>query len=483
MLQSLRDSLRNIQLQLRRRKRRGLRALRHWLENTQNLLHLSVLVIVPLLIALVTWLSNMSPVVSFLVYPPLASGTYTLFADPGSRYADPRRFVGGMTAGALSGWVALELTAQFWYTVPPTQFQVHAGAAALGIFLTSLVTWVFDIELPTAYSSALLVLVTGSAQLRYVAGVSVASILIAGAFVIWRRHLYRERARYLFQSTNGDDQILVPIRDEQPTALAIFAGRLAAAHDAGKVVLMDTVEPSTIEQVEERLVTDTEDELPYRGDGPKVSAEELITDQSLARLEQLQSSITAVVDVTCEFVVVVESDSAGETVLQTASDENCDLVVAPYETDENEPTPFVRRLFSGSVDVIAFRSASGTTDWRDILVMVRSPGPVANAMLDFAQRLCSARGAISLCTCISSRSQHRRAEITLETLAEPFADPIDTRVAHESLEEFLARYAGNYDLAVMGASTDRHAASRLLSPPTHECVRDINCDLAIVHRP
>ncbi len=104
-------------------------------------------------------------------------------------------------------------------------------------------------------------------------------------------------------------------------------------------------------------------------------------------------------------------------------------------------------------------------------------------MLDFAQRLCNARGAISLCTCISTRGRHRRAEITLETLAEPFADPIETRVAHEPVEEFLERYAGNYDLAIMGASTDRHAASRLLSPPTHECIQEIDCDLAIVHRP
>ncbi|WP_379777176.1 HPP family protein [Haloarcula pelagica] len=118
MREYLRDSLQTVHRRLRRQKRRHMRALRRWLENTQNLLHLSVLVIVPLLIALVTWLSNISPIVSFLVYPPLASGTYTLFADPGSRYADPRRFVGGMTAGALSGWVALELTAQFWYTVP-----------------------------------------------------------------------------------------------------------------------------------------------------------------------------------------------------------------------------------------------------------------------------------------------------------------------------------------------------------------------------
>ncbi|MDY6779963.1 MAG: HPP family protein, partial [Halobacteria archaeon] len=70
-----------------------------------NLLHLSSVVFVPLLIALVTFVSNVSPFVSFLVYPPLASGTYTLFADPEGKYSSPVKFVGGMTVGAVSGWV------------------------------------------------------------------------------------------------------------------------------------------------------------------------------------------------------------------------------------------------------------------------------------------------------------------------------------------------------------------------------------------
>ncbi|MDS0282693.1 HPP family protein [Haloarcula onubensis] len=480
MFESLRDRVGYLQRQLRRQKRRRVRALRRWLEDTQNLLHLSVLVIVPLLIGAVTWLANTSPVVSFLVYPPLASGTYTLFADPGSRYAKPRRFVGGMTAGALSGWVALELTAQFWYAVPPTQFQVHAGAAALGIFLTGALTWLFEVEVPTAYSSALLVLVTGSEQLLYVAGITVASVVVAGAFLLWRRHFYRERARYLYQSTGGDDQILVPVRDEMPTSLACFAGRIAAAHDAGKVVLMDTVDPETIDEVEARLSADGRGaEAVSRLD----AAEDRITERSLARLEQLQADIQSVVDVPCEFVVAVESDSTGQTVLQTADAENCDLVVAPYETRDGEATPFVSDLLTGAVDVVAFRSTNGCTDWREILVMVRSAGPIANAMLDFAQRLSPGGGAISLCTCIAGRPGRRRAEIMLETLAEPFGGSVETRVTHESVGGFLDRNAANYDLAVVGASSDRHAASRVLSPPTHECVRDIDCDLAIVHRP
>ncbi|MFB9813825.1 HPP family protein [Haloarcula sebkhae] len=480
MPQPLRRRILNAKREFHRRKRTRVRALRRWLEDTENLLHICVLVIVPLLIAAVTWLSNMSPVVSFLVYPPLASGTYTLFADPHGRYSDARRFVGGMTVGAVSGWLALELTAQFWYTVPPTQFQVHSGAAALGIFLTGALTWLLDLEVPTAYSSALLVLVTGSEQLRYVAGISVASAIIAGLFIFWRREFYRERAQYLFQSTSGNDQILVPIGGENATSLALFAGQIAAAHDAGKVVLMDSVTTETIDQLEADLATsESETEPTEKRDR---LAEDMITEQSLSRLERIQESLTSAVDISCEFVVAVESDGPGETVLRTAADENCDLVVAPYEVNEARPTKYVRQILGGPTDVIAFRSATGMTEWRHVLVMVRAAGPVANAMLEFTQRLCPTYGTISVCTCIEKRASRRNAEIMLENLEQPFDRPVETRVAHDSVEHFLERNATNYDLVVLGASTDRSTFSRLLSEPTHESLRDLDCDLAVVHQ-
>ncbi|MEF8786092.1 MAG: HPP family protein, partial [Haloarculaceae archaeon] len=66
----------------RRFERRELRALRHWLAQTSNLVHLSILLLVPLVIGLVTALANAVGTLSFLLYPPLASGAYTLFANP-----------------------------------------------------------------------------------------------------------------------------------------------------------------------------------------------------------------------------------------------------------------------------------------------------------------------------------------------------------------------------------------------------------------
>jgi hypothetical protein len=114
--------------------------------------------------------------------------------------------------------------------------------------------------------------------------------------------------------------------------------------------------------------------------------------------------------------------------------------------------------------------------------MVRSSGELANAMLDFAVRLLPSDGAISACTCISQQRERRTAEITLENLVEPFSTGIETRLSIASVEAFLDRNAPLYDLAVIGASTDRTVLSRIISTPTFERIQEVDCDVAIVHR-
>ncbi|SFR56710.1 MULTISPECIES: HPP family protein [Halorubrum] len=487
----MRDQLRrhyhSIRNRILRIERREVHEIRRWLEDTENLLHFSVVVIVPLLIGAITWIANVSPVVSFLVYPPLASGTYTLFADPDGPYSSPTKFVGGMTAGALSGWFALEIGTRFWYQTPAEQFQVQAGVAAFGIFLTGIVTWVLSLEEPTAFSTALLVLVTGSDRLAYVTGIIGASLLIAGAFVLWRRHFYHERARYLYTSTHGDDQILVPVRGETSESLALFAARLAAAHDASKVVLLRTVSEEVIEETETIVAATQRGTVPEAPEEPPDegvtrAAEELVTEQQLQRLEGLKNLVESTVDVSCEFVIAAEGNSAGETVLTTAEEENCDLIVCPYDTEDGGPSPFVRTILKGNTDSIVLRSSNGRTEWRRILVMARSSGEPANAMLDFAVRLLPPDGTISACTCISHQQERRTAEIMLENLVEQFSTGIETRISVASAEAFLDRNASSYDLAVVGASTDRSVLSRVVSMPTFERIQEVDCDVAIVHR-
>ncbi|TMT85457.1 HPP family protein [Haloterrigena sp. H1] len=468
MLERVRDALFALASRLRRLERRELDAFSRWLERTGNLLHLSVLVFVPLLIAAVTWLANATAAVSFLLFPPLASGTYTLFADPEGTYATPSTFVGGMTAGALCGWLALALVA----ATGLDGGSVSASGAALSVFFTGLCTWALDLEEPAAFSTALLVLLTGNAQLAYVLGIVVSSTFVALAFVLWRRHFYQQRARYLYGTTTGDDHVLVPMGDADET-VARFAASIAGAHDAGKVVLFDIVDETDAEQ--DADATD--------GQGESISVKRAAGDVA-RQLESLSADLETAYDVSCEAVVAAASAQSAGLVLRTARQQNCDLVVAPYaEHESGGLSSFLKGLFDSEIDVIAFHS-NGTRRrrWRNSLVAVRGAGDTARAMVDFAIRVTKPRRSVTVSTCIDDESRRRTAESTLADLVDAFSGRFETHVATASVEIYLTRVAPRYDVCFVGSSTDRSAASRFISPPTFRKLSDLEADVAIVHR-
>ncbi|WP_246998526.1 HPP family protein [Halosolutus gelatinilyticus] len=490
----MRDSVRArvyaLARRLRRLERRELDAFVRWIEHTGNLLHLSVLVFVPLVIAAVTWLSNATAIVSFLLFPPLASGTYTLFADPEGRYAKPGTFVGGMTAGALCGWLALALAA----AIGLAGGGVSATAAGLGVFFTGAATWALDLEEPTAFSTALLVLVTGEARIAYVLGIVVSSAFVAIVFAVWRRHFYEQRARYLYQTTNGDDHVLVPMHDGDET-VARFAAEIAGAHEAGKVILFDVADEPSAESTEDaadrssrgpirvRSLDALEARITARAEST-VGAEAAGSAGDVIRdLESLADDLEATYDVPCEVVVAVDGGRSPDLVLRTARENNCDLIVAPYaEADRGGLSPFIKGLFDSEIDVIAFRSTGDRDRWRYGLVAVRGAGDTARAMLDFALRVAGPGWPISVCTCIDDESRRRTAENALADLVDAFTGRFETHVVTAPVDAYLSRVASQYDVLFLGSSTDRSAASRFVSPPTFEKCSDVESDVAIVHR-
>ncbi|WP_134671414.1 universal stress protein [Halorussus marinus] len=474
MSDGLRERYHAVLRRLRRIERREVAAFQRWIEHTANLIHLSVLLLVPLLIAGVTAVSNAVDVLPFVLFPPLASGTFTLFADPEGEYASPAKFVGGLTTGAVCGTAAVWVAAVTGLRSPAsgTGLLVSPAAAALAIFLTGGATWALDFEEPSAFSTALLALVApafgDTAGLRaffvqYAGSVFVASTIVAAAFGVWRRQFYERRSRFLYQSTKGDDHVLVPMRGEHPQAAATFGARLAAAHDAGKVVLLD-------------FVTDG---------APDEESTERAAGESAQRLEGEADRIETRVGVPCEVAVVGDGPDPAATVLKAARETNCDLIVAPYEEERGGLSPFVAGLFGGDIDTVAFRSAPGSTvreRWKRVLVPIRRAGDTAHAMIDFGRRLAGRTGGVSVCTCIDSERQRRSTERTLANLVETFEGSFETRVSRSSIESFLSANDAHYDLVVMGASTDRSTASRFVSPPTFERLHDLECDVAIVHR-
>ena len=483
---------------VRRIERRELSAFRHWIEETNNLVHLSVLLFVPLLIALVTQLTNLTGL-SFLLFPPLASGTYTLFADPRGKYADPRRFVGGLAVGGVGGWLAQFVAGALGGSGATT---VTPLSAALAILLAGAATWALDAEEPAAYSTALLVLAadanrtavtvfgqTIGQSTAYVVGVVASGSVVAAVFSVWRREVYERRAQYLYGTIRGDDHVLVPMRGETAETTALFGARLAAAHEAGKVVLLDVVDDDRVAAAEEAVIAERADEgVRVEDRTAEISAEE-IEDEAVRRaaaeaadgLESYAATIRERAAVPCE--AVVAAGDPADTAVETARTTGCDLIVTPYETDEEGLlSGHVRRVFRGPTDSVAFRSATDADEWRRVLVTVSRSGDSAHAMIDFACRLANSTGEVSVCSCIDGEIERRAAESRLANLVETAEGRVETRVARADVTEFIEANAGAYDLIVVGSSGDRSAASRFVSPPTFERLREVDCDVAVVDR-
>lgn len=492
MLEGLRARYHALHRRIQRIERRELAEFRGWIEHTGNLTRLSVVLFVPLLIAIVTLLSSNFNLLPFLLFPPLAASTYTLFSDPGGRYSSPGQFVAGLTTGALSGWAALEIAARFLYRVPVQDLQVGAGSAALAIFLTAIVTWVLKIDLPTAYSTALLTLVTGASHLAYVISVVLSSTLVAVVFIIWRDQFYNRRAQYLYRSLSGDDQVLIPMRGEHSDTVAMFGAQLAAAHEAGKAVLVDVVPDTATANAEKDVLTERntqvalfDDEGPkgvVQSDGSNDTAVETPVEQAAAELEKQADRIRTELDIPCEVIVAVDGTTpTSTTILETAREANCDLIVTPYEQEEGEYSSFIRELFRGRyIDVIALRTNGAHTQWTDVLVPIRVAGNLAHSMIDFAYRLAGQPGGVSVCTCIPGAPQRRQAELMLANLVDAFPGEFEIRVSRASIEDFLSANASHHDLIIIGASTDRSTVSRFFSRPTFERINNLDCDVAIV---
>jgi len=504
MWKALRDRYHaGVQL-LRRRFHRPVRECRRRLETTSTLVHVSILLFVPFLVGLLTYLSTRIDQLSFFLFPPLAAGTYALFAHPQREAASPARFVAGLTAGAICAWVAMAVAVWIIYPdLPPTTIEVDAPGAAFAVFLTGVVTWVLDIEEAAAFSTALLgLLVDPARQGWFVASVFVSSSIVAIIFAVWRDLFYEQRARYLYESTKGGDRVLVPMHGTLVTPTAMLAGGIAAANDAGKVVLLDIVEEDWIATAERTLLRDGVDsldsgrttditrdaEMPTsepvsRADSEATAIEpsDLLT-TTVTDLEQLADQVETAFDIPCEVIVAASSGSPVRTVRQTASKANCDLIAVPYEVEDGELTSFVERLLQSKIDILVHRSYDGRTNWQRITVPVRRAGDTAHHMIEFACRLAGSDGHVSVAHCINAESQRRAADKILANLVETADYHLETHVARAPIERFLHRVGPTRDLVIVGASRDRSAASRVISPPTFERIDDLETDLAIVAR-
>lgn len=455
---------------------------RRWLGETSHLERVSVLVFAPLLIATVTMLSNAIGALSFLLFPPLASGTYTLFADPEGRYSSPLTFVGGMTLGAISGWIAIVVTSQFAFAAPAGPTDVHPAGAAFGLLLTGVLTWLLDLEEPTSFSTALLVLITGTSQIAYIAGVALSSSFVALVFVVWRSAFFEERATYLYEATQADDRVLVPMRTDDAERAARFGARLAAAHEASKVVLLGMVTDETVAAAEAAVESGAIETTAEYIAATATPEERHAADLTARRLEGTAAQIQSAVGVPTDVVVTRAGEDVAGSVLEAAEATDCDLVVAPYEETDGDLAQYIRDLFRARFDVIAFQSNREEPTWSRVMVTVRRASDVANAMVEYATRLTGQSGSLSVCSVIADENERRSTERMLADLVDVVDVRTETRVSRSTFQEFVQRNDTHYDVLFMGASTDRSTASRLFKRPAFERVSSVETDVAIVHR-
>lgn len=454
---------------LRRFERREMYELRQWLKHTSSLVHLSIVLFVPLLIGGVTWLSSTLEQLSFFLFPPLASGTYMLFSDPRGEHASPWKFITGLTVGALCGWVVLEFSAIVLFPSTAGEFHVAPETAALSVLLTAVVVWGLDVEEPSAFSTALLVLVIPADPLEYVIMVAISSTIVVVVFSAWRNLFYNQRAQYLHRSAKSKSHVLVPLRGEQAKATARFAARLSESHQDGRVILLNIAAQASTELLDD-------------GSSTGVIQKTAANNQRMRTAHDIKQEVESDTNVLCEIVTVTKGKTESDTVLQAARELGCDAIVTPYEDGDEGPSPYVRDVFRGEVDTIAFRRGNDTTDWNRVLVPVRSAGAIAHTMLGLAWQFVGSTGRVSVCSCISRASERRTTERMLTTLVETVRCPCETHVARAGIEEYIAENAPHYDLLVIGASTDRSTASRWFSRPTFERIQEIDCDIAVIHR-
>jgi hypothetical protein len=522
----LRERLRRLRRRLRRIERREESALRRWIEDTENLLHASVLLFVPLTIAAVTALANATPSLSFLLFPPLASGAFTLFADPEGRYASPIRFVAGLTIGAVCGWIALLL-------LGGTGGEVSAWAAMLAVLLTGVATWSLDVEEPGGFSVALLLLVQEAPPGIYVLSVAVASAIVAGVYAAWHDTIYERRAEFLYATTGRDDDVLVPMLDGADP-VARLGARIASGHDQGRLVLLGFADGEALERENGESDEQSPDPSGVSGDGtdgadPETAGSnadeatagesqsgESSTDESsvsessvsesavsestgtdlgdddetadpsasperplVERLESTAASLRRSTGANCQ-VVVARGANHSSVTRETARETGCDLVLAPFRgPEEEEEDGFVTSLFGSEPDVAAARV--GRERWLQVLVPIRSAGDLAHRKVDLARRIAGPAGQVTVAHCIDSEDERRRAEAMCANVVDPYEGRFTTLVARAEIEAFLADHSPANDLIVLGASTDRSPVSRLLSPPTYERVHDVDADLLVVH--
>ncbi|MFC7167003.1 hypothetical protein [Halospeciosus flavus] len=149
---------------------------------------LAIVAVVAVVLGGITALANAGSSLSYLLFPPLAAAAYRLFTRP-DHLADglPWDFPVGLTVGALSGWAAQVAVGSVDPSVPTGPLHADPRVVVLTVLFAGGTLYVLDIEIPPAFAVGLLLPFASAPPEAYVLNVAVASSVVAGLYVAWRR--------------------------------------------------------------------------------------------------------------------------------------------------------------------------------------------------------------------------------------------------------------------------------------------------------
>lgn len=380
---------------------RSLRGLRRWLSDTSNLTHFSVLVFAPFLVIVLIELGVLSHI-SYLLFPPLAAATFTLFFEPEDIYSELHRVTVGLWIGAFVGWLMFELIG------------FGGVSAGLAIFFTGIVTWLTGTEHPSAFSTSILAVVLRTDSFVYVVAVIVSTSFVAAVFYLWKTRFFERRSSILYESTWSDDRILVPVDTEAGPELGLPA-RIAGAHENGQLVLVQSVEDASEEAAD--------------------------------RLEELAAGIREEHDLRVEVAVVQSDRPLHADLLEVVDRYDCDSVFLSWQRRQDID---LQPLFDHRVDVMLLCADGPVERVHDVLVPVPEDRRLSHVLVDIGLRV--TEGTVCISAMIGSEDDRRPTEQRVLDIIDGFDGSFETRVANTggSVVDLICRESTEYDLVVMG---------------------------------
>lgn len=393
-----------------------------------------------------------------LIFSPLGGAAYLAFRNPESPHAQSKNLAFAMPLGAAFGYVF-----HHWLGFSPISL-------TLAVILTIFFMEAIDLTMPPAVGAAILLFIVPTSKLAYVVSITVMSLVLAGAFNLWRTHVYEPRDSLLYTSRKeGKCKVLCVLTKPGERATAEFAAEIADP-DSG-VLYLDVLHDqfSGEEFVNPRMEIDFAERVRI--------------------LESLVEEVAKAHEIPVESEVLKRPRyKIPESVLRLASERKCSTILLGWGGPDSLPDHTLRRIIShANFDVLAVKEDEYQSNINDILVPLAPGTQHADLLVSSATTLASNHNAaLHFLTVAPNEKKCMEAEAFHKRFQEAYASqlnnhPTSWRVLEGSVPQVIARESQKADLIVMGAPESTWIWN-LLFPTTAQKLEEepgVNCPIIV----